>query len=60
MFSNDEIVKLLGYRDLGLDENDDVIVGDVNSVILPRKEFYDIIQKSFDYILSERGKAVKK
>ena len=60
MFSNDEIVKLLGYRDLGLDENDDVIVGDVNSVILPRKEFYDIIQKSFDYILSERDKAVKK
>ena len=59
LFSNDEIVKLLGYRDLGLDENDDVIVGDVNSIILPRKEFYDIIQKSFYYILSERDNALK-
>lgn len=59
LFNNDKLVKLLGYRDLGLDETDDVIIGDVNSVIIPRKEFYDIIQKSLDYILSERDKAIK-
>lgn len=59
LFSNDEIVKLLGYRDLGLDETDDVIVGDVNSVIIPREEFDNIIRQTLDTILSERDKAIK-
>jgi hypothetical protein len=59
LFNNDKFVKLLGYRDLGLDETEDVVIGDVNSIIIPRKEFYDIIQESFDYILSQRDEAVK-
>ncbi len=56
MFSNDEFIKLLGYRDLGLDEKDDVIIDDIHSIIMPRKEFDCIVRESLDYILTERDK----